>query len=52
MLINSVKNVPTDKKYDLRKMSLKIENPKFSISCKIAFYIFFVIKCETFGVKR
>ena len=36
----------------LRKMSLQFQNVKLSISCKIAFYIFFVIKCETFEVKR
>ena len=36
----------------LRKISLQFQNLKLSISCKIAFYIFFVIKCETFEVKR
>ena len=49
---NSKKNVTTDKKHILRKPSLKFQNPKFSFSCRIALYIFFVIKCETFGVKR
>ena len=50
--IISEKNFATDEKYILRKMSWKFENPKFSISNKIGFFIFFVIKCETFGVKR
>ena len=46
------KNVATDKTFILRKVGLKFQNPKISISCKIAFYIFFVIEYETFGVKR
>ena len=35
------KNVATDKKHILRKMSLKFQNSKFSISCKIVLYISF-----------
>ena len=35
-----MKNVAADKKYILRKMDLKSQNPKFNISCKIAFYMF------------
>ena len=46
------KNVATDRNYILRKMNLKFQNSKFSISRRIAFYIFFVVKCETFAVKR
>lgn len=34
-----MKNVAADKKYILRKMDLKSQNPKFNISCKIAFYM-------------
>ena len=33
-------------------MGLKFQNPKFKISCKTAFNIFFIIKCENFGVNR
>ena len=40
---NFRKNVATDEKYILRKMSLKFQNVKFNISCKRTFYIFFVI---------
>ena len=36
------KNVATDKKYILRKMSLKFQNFKFDFSCKIALHILFV----------
>ena len=46
------KKVPTDIKYILRKMSLKIHNSKLRDSCKVAFYVLFIIKCETFEVKR
>ena len=42
-----LKNVATNKKYILRKMCLKFENPNFRISQKIAFYRFLVTKCET-----
>ena len=31
------KNVATDKMHILRKMSLKFQNPKFNILCKMAF---------------
>ena len=45
--IISEKNVATSKsiykKYILRKISLKFQNSKTNISCKVAFYIFFVI---------
>ena len=51
-IIISEKNVAADKKYILRKMGLKLQNSKSNISCKIAFCIFFVTKCELFGVKR
>ena len=40
---NFRKNVATDRKYILRKMSLKFRNFKSDFSCKIPFYIFFVI---------
>ena len=40
---NFRKNVATDEKYILGKMSLKFQNFKSDISCKLAFYIFFVI---------
>ena len=40
---NVRKNVVTDQKYILKKVSLKFQNSKSDISCKIAFYIFFVI---------
>ena len=49
---NSTENVTTDKKYILRNMGLKFQKPKLNITCKIAFSIFFVIKCETIGFKR
>ena len=39
---NFRKNVATDKKYILRKMSLKFQNFKFDFSCKIALHILFV----------
>ena len=39
-------NVATEKKYILRKVGLKFQNPKISISCKLSFSVFFVIKCE------
>ena len=45
-----MRNVATNKKYILRKMDLEFQNPKFSISCKITFYIIFAIKCKTFKV--
>ena len=45
-------NLATDEKCILTKMDLKFRNPEFKISCEIALYIFFVIKCETFGVNR
>ena len=37
------KNVETDKKYILRKMSFKFQNCKSDISYKTEFYIFFII---------
>ena len=40
---NFRKNVATDEKYILRKMSLKFQNFKSDISRKIAFHIFFFI---------
>ena len=43
---NFRKNVTTDKKYILIKMGLKFK------TLSSAFYIFFVIKCELFGVKK
>ena len=45
------KNVATDKKYILRKTSLKFQNCKSDISCKIAFYIFFVINWNPLDLK-
>ena len=44
--------VATDKKYILRKMSLKFQKSHSDISCKIAFYTYFCCKLELFGVKR
>ena len=46
------KNVASDKKYILRKMSLNFQNSKCDISCKIEINIFFYYKLELFGVKR
>ena len=40
---NFRKNYAIDKKYILRKMSLKFQNFKSDFSRKIAFFIFFVI---------
>ena len=40
---NVKKNVATDKKFILRKVSLKFQNSKSDISFKVAFYIFFVV---------
>ena len=48
---NFRKKVATDKKYVLKKMSLKFQNFKFDISCKIAFYIFFCVYI-LFGVMK
>ena len=49
---NFRKNVATDLKYILRKMSLKFENPKSYISVKIASVLYiFCYKLELFGVK-
>ena len=39
---NFRKVVTADKKYTLRKMSLKFQNFKYEISWEVAFYIFFV----------
>ena len=39
---NFRKIVAADKKYTLRKMSLKFQNFKYEISWEVAFYIFFV----------
>ena len=33
-------------------MSMKFQNSKYNISCKISFYIFFCYKLKLFGVKR
>ena len=40
-----------NKKYTLRKISLKFQNSKYNISCKIAFYIFFVINWNTLQLR-
>ena len=47
-------NITIDKKYILRpeKNGFIIQNPLFHIFCNVAFYIFFVIKYEPFGIKR
>ena len=47
-------NIITDKKYILRseKNGFVVQNSLFHSFCKIAFYIFFVIKYEPFGLKR
>ena len=47
-------NIKTDKKYILRpeQNRIVVQNPLFHIFCKIAFYIFFVIKYEAFGVNQ
>ena len=39
------------KKYILCKKSLKFQNSKSNISCKIAFYIYFCYELEFFGVR-
>ena len=44
------KKVATDKRYILRKKSLKFQNSKSNISRKIEFYKCY--KLELFGVKR
>ena len=48
---NFRKNVATDEKYILGKMSLKFQNFKSDISCKLAFYIFFVINWESLELR-
>ena len=48
---NFRKNVATDKRYILRKISLKFQNSKSEISCKIAFYIFFVINWNSLELR-
>ena len=45
------KNVATDKKYILRRMNLKFQNSKSDISCKIEFYIFFFINCNSLELR-
>ena len=47
-------NITTDKKYVLRpeKNGFVVQNPPFHIVCKIAFYIFLIIKNKLFRVKR
>ena len=45
------KNVTTDKKYILRKMSLNFQNSKSDISYKIKFYIHFVINCNSLRLR-
>ena len=42
------KNIVIDKKYILRKMNLKFQNPKFNILLSII--IFCVIKCKSWGL--
>ena len=49
--LNSRKNVATDKKNILKKMSLKFQNSKSDISCKIAFDIFLVINWNVLQLK-
>ena len=49
MQIDFVKNVATHEKYILRKIGLKFQNPKFYISCKLEYFISFVIKCKPYG---
>ena len=46
---NLRKNIAGSTKYILRKIDLKLRNPKFNNLCSI---IFCVIKCEPFGIKR
>ena len=40
---NFRENVVADKKYILRKVDLRFQNPKIIISCKIANYIFLLL---------
>ena len=47
-MITIISEKITDKMYILRKMGLKSQNSKISISCEIAFDIFFVIKLLKF----
>ena len=35
---NLRENVATNKKYNLKKLGLKFENPKFNILCKLALW--------------
>ena len=44
-------NVATDKKYILRKISMKFQNSKFGIWYKIAFYIVFVINWNSLKLR-
>ena len=48
---HNFRDVATDKKYILRNTGF-LRKPKSIILCKMAFYIFFAVKCETFEVKR
>ena len=47
-------NITTDKKYVLRseKNGFVLQNPPLHNVCKIAFYIFLIIKYKPFRVKR
>ena len=45
------KNVTTDNKYILGKISLKFQDSKSDILCKIEFYIFFVINCKSLELR-
>ena len=45
------KNVATDKKYIVRKISLKFQNSKSDISFKIALCMFFVINWNYLELK-
>ena len=50
--INLEKNVVTDKKVHSEKISLKIQNPKFSMSCKIWFYMFLLRNVQPFTAEN
>ena len=48
---NVRKNAATDKKYILRKVSLKFQNSKSDSSYKIAFYIFFILNWNSLELR-
>ena len=49
---NFRKSIAADKKVHSERKGFEVINSKSKISCKIVSYIFFVINCEHFEVKR